>query len=240
MPWNEAFVRDTEAGPVFIYRPAPFKDLFSNALIMQASGATDPGTMLVDIADVMDLSMSRTDQDVANWFWTQPGRTTLDNAAAVTFAAIAQGLPFDQNYPNNNPDLFGVRKMEVASALFPDSVADLPRLLPAGQRPAAAQTITDWNIGRGQQLEAMNRDNGVFEQGQIVMKGSELALAGRYVQVTRGGLKSTAYAPALSQSIIPFQGWTTSMELIRGDGFKVRTGLPSSPYLAEGRPGTYG
>jgi hypothetical protein len=236
-PFNEVFITDEESGPVFNFRPAPFRSLDDGSYIM--NGASDPGTIDVDIADVVAMTMARSHARVANIFIVAPGASTLDTNAALSMAALQAGLPLDFSYPNNAPELFGTKKMEVGTNLQPQSVSSPLNMLSKDQQPKGRSDLIDWFHARAIQLKLMNRDNSQFEFGGMILKGSEDILIGRYLQLTRGSLVSTQYIESVSHHIQPLQSWTTSVHCARGDGYKVRNAWTDSPTIGEGRAGPY-
>ena len=79
-PWNELFIQDIESGPQLVFRPTPYKDL--NGIFIMP-GAVDPGTVAIDISDVTSISVARSDDNVANYFWVDPNTSSLDTDAIV-------------------------------------------------------------------------------------------------------------------------------------------------------------
>jgi hypothetical protein len=85
----------------------------------------------------------------------------------------------------------------------------------------------------------LNRDNSVWESGSISAKGSEDIQIGQYLEATRGSLKSTSYIIQVDHTFAVYQGWTTNIQVIRGDGFLVRDRYAGNAFWAEGRNGPY-
>lgn len=236
-PFNELFVTDSEQGPVLNFRPTPFKDLTSGAFLQ--NGATDPGSVQVDISEVVAMTEARSDSRVANLFVVDPGFATLDSNGALSIAAIQAGIPVDFSYSANAPSLFGVRMMHAATNLLPNDQSGPVNKLPVDQQSQAVQSGTQWFIDRTAQLKAMNRDNATFADVGLVVKGHEYYQVGTYLQLTRGDLVSESYIHAVSHNIQPLSTWTTSLHTIRSNGFYQRNLTSVSPYFAEGRPGPY-
>lgn len=236
-PWNEAFIEDTEDGPAFVFRPAPYRTIEGEYIM---PGASDPGTIERSIADVVDLDLSRGDQRVANFFWVPPGASMLDSGNLVTAQALASGQPLDFEYGNNRPELFGVRLMQVSTTLLPTDLRQAPAVMDQDGRQQAAGDIVLWHQRRAAQLKAMNRDNSVLEEGSATLMGSEEFKAGRYLRLTRGTLTAEAYISRVTHAFSPGQGWTTGLALERCTGFLERNKLDGSPYWGEGRRGAYG
>lgn len=202
-------------------------------------GAADPGTIELDIKQVVSLDVGRGDDRVANFFYVPPGASMIDSSQAVTAATIASGEPFDTNYGNNKPELYGLRKMDAESRLLPESIGSLPAQLPAAEAQRAASGIVQWHVQRGRHLRDMNRDNSVLEEGSATVQGSELIKAGRYVRLTRGDLVAEAYVPKVVHNIALLDGWTAQISLTRGMGFLERIKMTGSPFWKEGRTGPY-
>lgn len=236
-PYNEAFVTDSEQGPVFNFRPAPYKDIQSGAFVMD--GATDPGTLEVDISEVVAMTEARTDARAANVFIVEPGASQLDTNAALSMAAIQAGFPLDFSYPANAPELFGVRMMRTGTNLIPQSLDTPVNMLAVAQQGAAVGNLVQWYQARTAQLKAMNRDNATFADVGFVLKGRHDYAVGRYLQLTRGDVVSESYITAVSHNIQPLSTWTTSVHSGRGTGFYQRNLSSVSPYLAESRGGPY-
>lgn len=236
-PWNELFIEDEEEGPLVRFRPTPYRDV-AGAYIMP--GATDPGTVEVDDSAVVSLRMRRTDSRIANFFWVPPGGSMLDTSALANVASLQRGDPLDFDHPNNNPRLYGVRRMQVPTKLLPDAVTTLPTRItdPTQQARAGGQTVL-WHQKRAAELKAMNRDNGVLEDGSAVVRGSEELKVGRYMRLTRGDHVAEAYMTRVSHSIAPLQGWTTNVTLERSTGFLERTKRPQTAYFGETGRGPY-
>lgn len=228
-PWNELFIEDREDAPYLVFRPTPFKDINGQFIDPDAS---DPGSFAVDASVVTSLDLAHTDARVANFFWVPPGTSTLDSDAVVSKALLINGQPLDFDYPNNNPVLYGVRKMEVNTSLLPDNVADYTSDI-------SGSDYNFWFSQRSQLLEKQNRDNAVWEEGTISLQGNENLRAGQYMKFTRGQMRSEHYAVGVAHQIFPMRGWTSSISLVRGTGFLVRNQSTQPAMWLEGRPGPY-
>jgi hypothetical protein len=108
LPWNELFVEDTEAGPVVQFRETPFKGIDGKFIMRDA---IDPGTIPLDFVDVVSWDVSRSDANIANFFWVPPGASMLDTNHVLTAASLVNGQPLDFNYGNNPPEVYGEKKM---------------------------------------------------------------------------------------------------------------------------------
>lgn len=241
-PWNEAWVEDFEDGPVLHFRPAPFRDLGGGMIL---PGAAEPGTIERDSEDIVKLDVRRTDHRVANFFWVPPGTSSLHTNNMTSIGSLYDGSQLDEGYGNNNPTLFGLRKMEAHSRLLPGALSETPiRYPPGGPRYAAGRETTTWHQYRATQLKLLNRDNVALEEVTMILKGHEDFRPGRYYRITRGqrrgsGLVTEQYAINIAHTFAPLRTWTTTVTCIRGDGFLVRDETAANPYWLEGRAGPY-
>ncbi|MDU7524690.1 MAG: hypothetical protein E7K72_25515, partial [Roseomonas mucosa] len=117
-PWNEMWCEDRgEPGqevPTVVLREAPFRDATTGKLLL--SGAVVPEAFAVEAKQIVTLSLGRSDTRVANFFWVPPGAALLDQNTFVNVVALQRGDPLDLTHPNNLPDLYGLRRMEVATS----------------------------------------------------------------------------------------------------------------------------
>jgi hypothetical protein len=236
-PWNELWIEDEEEGPLVRFRPCPYRDLAGNFIMPDA---TDPGTIDLNDDAVVSLQMKRSDRQLANFFWVPPGGSMLDTGAMNNVASLQRGEPLDFQHGNNAPELYGVRRMQQATRLLPDSLTMLPTREPTQEgREAGARNVVLWHHQRAAELKKMNRDNAVFEDGSATLRGSEELKPGRYLRLTRGDVASTAYMTRIAHQIAPLQGWTTSVALERGTGFLDRTKRQDTPYFGESGRGPF-
>lgn len=235
-PWNELFVRDEEDGPHLIFRPAPYKDLKGNYIL---DDAADPGTVDIGIDEVVQWDVTRTDGRVGNFFWVPPGGSSFDTNAQATAGSIVDATAFDFKHGNNKPELFGYKKMQAETILIPNGTPGISAEQPAASRAPMNQNSLAWHKQRAKELQAMNRDNSVFEDGGATIMGHERIVIGKYIRLTRGQLVSEAYVTSVSHSIQPLSTWSTTISFERGTGFLERNRLKGSPFIAEGRDGPY-
>ncbi len=235
-PWNELFIRDEEDGPHFVFRPAPFRGI-DGKLILQ--DAADPGMVIIPAEEVVSWDVGRSDGRVANFFWVPPGSSSLDTNQYVVAGSLVTGSGLDFNYGNNAPQLYGEKKMEVSSALIADDSAGQTADMPAGQRPAENNRRVQWYQHRAAQLQAMNRDNSVLEDGTAAVMGREQHVIGQYLRLLRGDTTADVYVTAVTHSFSPLSSWQTTLAIERGTGFLTRNREESSSYYGEGRKGPY-
>lgn len=236
-PWNELWMQDQEDGPHLVFRPVPYRSYDDDSFIMD--GAVDPGTVDLDIADVVSLTVSRSDARVANFFWVPVGVSQLESDDLVKMSALAQGWPVDLEHDANTPTIFGQRKMESTSNLYPNEPTLPFHMLTPDQKQKAGNEWVGWQQARGSQLMALNHDNSVFEEGAALVKGQEDILPGLYLQITRGDLVSQQYISSVAHQMQPLAGWTTQVGFCRGTGYRQRIKTTSPPYIIEGRKGPY-
>lgn len=235
-PWNELFIRDEEDGPHLIFREVPYRGT-DGKLIMPT--ATEPGTIETDFIEVVQLDVGRSDARVANFFWTPPGSSSLDTNQFAVAGSLVDGSALDFKHGNNLPQLYGERKMQVQTSLQPTDVTDLPNRKPAGEQKGEAAKYIPWYRQRAMQLQQMNRDNSVLEDGGAAVMGREDYTIGRYWRLIRGDIISEAYMVSVSHTWQPLSTWSTSIRFERGAGFLARLKVSDSPYLAENRAGVY-
>lgn len=246
-PFYELFIDDTEEGPKLIYRKPPYLSLGS---LDKDLNDIEPGipssiygvsikAVSIPPDHIMRLSASRSDADVAQWFWIESTRTNLSSDTSLKLMALGDN-PHNafKLYPNNDPKLYGTRTLEVKST---------HGLMPQGGGAAeisSSSTTTkaylDLKVAR---LRLANRDNALLESGSMVIKGNEKVKVGSYISVLRGEFHAMYYVKSVSHTFSPFRSFTTTVQFIRGTGFIARSGggmsdAPNS-YLQEIGRGPY-
>lgn len=249
LPWNELFVRDTDDAVELVHRPIPFRSAERNGTwIPQGNQKVAlPASEIIDtdIESVVSLTANRSDTHVANLYRVDHpsgpliGSTPLLLSHAEQRAHRATIFLDDPNrYPNSNPYLYGARPMQVRSMLIYDAADSAPINLPKDQQYAAQRNEVTWMHERRQALIELNKDNVVFEDGVMVLRGDEKIRHGRYVKLTRHKLVAWYYAFAVIHQYQPYQRYTTTVQFVRGTGFLDRSRSPM-PYLDEGKRGVY-
>jgi hypothetical protein len=237
LPWNELFVEDRADGVYLVYRPLPYQDMAGQWIgDAQDPNVDDPEGMTVSAEDVKSLQLARTDHHVANFYWVELARGALYSHDLQRLEAMARGTVLDTGYPNDDPALYGVRELAVRSLQTHDANTGHP---PDGQGRVYADNDLDWQRSRIELLKLLNRDNVLWEEGSIVVKGSPRLKPGRYLTLRRGGLTARYYVTAVDHQLAPFRGYTTTCRVERGTGFLTRVREQRSPYWLEGRPGVY-
>ncbi len=239
-PWAEMYVEDREDGPTLVYRPTPFRTIKGD--YVQPSD-TEPVTVTIYDDWVISDDIQRSDSNVANYYWVSAARYTLIDGALLSAAVNAEGsvgpnVPFQGEYPNSAAELYGFRYMEAASQ---------QGMRIDGQAESEIFEGVDAGIAMiGEKRRAlidMNKDNVVFEDGTLNLRGDERIRAGCYVRLVRGateespneGLAADHYAFSVTHQW-SMAGYTTSVTFDRGTGFierlKRERGI-NSPYLSE-------
>lgn len=236
-PWNELFIEDREDGPYVVYRPNPFMTADGRRYVMPL--VTPPAIVPITRADVVSLSVTRGDANVANYFWVDAPHFNLNHTEALRAFAF-QGQPdtfFVQNHGNVNPQLYGIRKMwEQTGQGGVNQTSDGNSLPDGNERTINQQSFVAWMESRRLQLIEQNKDNVVFESGGMRLKGNEQIRAGTYVRLRNGGVESDYYAVSVQHDYAPFTGFFTTVNFERGTGFIDRVQLGSgatSPYWSE-------
>jgi hypothetical protein len=232
-PWNEVFIEDQSRGPVLVFRPIPYVDASSRPRPIRTGAALPKMDVSLTAADVVSISLGRSDAGVANFFWLTTPLATALAPTSINVAAIADGDLTVRDAPNCDPRLYGLRRMDASSNLF-DTGARTH--LADAQGPEAAEATTDllgWYKDRRETLKKMNVDNAVFEHGGMVVKGDERLKAGRYLDFSMGDLASSAYVVGVVHTFVPFAAWTSSLSIERCTSFLARRRREADPYVAE-------
>jgi len=153
--WNELYMEDRDAGPVLVYRPAPFKTADGGFVQAGASAAE----VRLTAADIIDVDSSRTDDNVANFYWVAAPRLALVQQPLLQLDQTMNPKPALKGYQNADEDLYGVRLMEVASN----------QLLRYDGKPEAEvakgeSLVIDQINEKRRVLVESNKDNVVLEQ----------------------------------------------------------------------------
>lgn len=227
-PFYELFIEDEEAGPKIVYRKPAFTTAEGEVVY-----STRPDAVVIDPVNITRISASRTDADVANWWWIEHRRLAMIQGQLATWYEMSEhdANPF-LDTPNTDRLLYGLRPMEVASnhGFMHQS---------AKGHVVDQETIDMISYSRAKRLklQAANKDNLVFESGQITMAGNEKVKVGQHLVVDRGGEVAAYYTQAVTHTFQPFRAFTTSVSYTRGTGFIVRAANDmigtKHPYLSE-------
>lgn len=233
--FNELFVEDREVqdgGVTVVFRPTPFRDVLGNWIQAQA---IPPAFVDVPAKDIVGGDVARSDADVANYYWVDAPRYALNNSGIVRQLSAAgnEKTFFLNDYQNSAPFLYGIRKMESVTENGPNGEAFRGDGQSKKDTEAMIPNAIDWVRKRRQIMTDQNKDNVVFERGNLRLRGREDVKAGRYLRLTRGNLQWECYAAQVSHDFSPFGAFTTTVSFERGTNFIERAQRAQSPYLSE-------
>jgi hypothetical protein len=236
-PWNELFIEDREDGPYVVYRPNPFMSADGKEYITQV--VDEPVFVPITREDIVSITVSRSDANVANYFWVQSGRFALnadDTLRLMSFKADPTEV-YMQGYGNNDPDLYGFRRLEESTQQGGRNESNSGNGTPDGTvREISVSNAIDWMNLRRRQLRDQNKDNVVLESGAMRLRGNEKIRAGVYLRLEHGSMQSDYYVTSVTHEYVPFGGFFTSVQVERGTGFidRVQRGSgAASPYWSE-------
>lgn len=239
--WNELFIEDREDAPYVVYRPNPFMTADSKGFIpsLGVNLQLAPAIIDIDLTDVVAYDVQRSDDHVANYYWVDAPRFTLSYTDTIrAFAYFGDPNSFYvQDYGNVDPRLYGTRKMSTETSQGGNQETDNGNGSPAGEsRDENQENFLGWMSERRQQLIDQNKDNVVFEDGAMRLKGNEKIRAGTYIRLTHGNMRSYYYVVAVTHDYRPFGEYMTNVQVERGTGFIDRSQRGSganSPYWGE-------
>jgi hypothetical protein len=235
-PFYELYIDDEEAGPKVVYRKPPFITGGGQSVY-----GLFPEGVVIDPVDITRLSVSRSDADVANWFWVEhPHMMFVQGLQAVWMNLSTQEQSPFVDTPSTDRALYGERPMEATSHHG-------STVTPGAEANTNNRETVDYltyQTTKRVNLQQANKDNVLFESGQIVMAGNERVKVGRGLYVRRGESTSFYYAQSVTHNFQPFRAFTTTVNFTRGTGFLARApsefGPGVLPYLDEIGPGPYG
>lgn len=236
--FNELFIEDNEKEISLILRPNPFMDLDGNAIGNRPAlgwpGGTD-AQIVIPLDDVQDIDSARSDEGVANWFWTANTKLVMvDDVVMMLLAQQSTGTLDYRQYKNSAESRFGFRKMHVEYKLgsnseVPDSNTGTHSAINDNQL-----TPIEWAKAKRKLLADLNQDNVMFESGMMRLRGNEAIRAGRFVKLQQGGAnESQFYVVSVDHDYMPYQGFFTTINYERGTGFNDRSKNLGQPYFKE-------
>lgn len=245
--WNELYTEDREDGVHCVYRSVPAMHLTApegkSDMIMD--DATDPVFVRVDDDFILSLSVTRTDANVANFYWVEAAKFDLISDMQRKLASIPQNDASTtlKDYPNSDATYYGLRPMYGATHQAGDDVKNQN----SGETTEATDTRETkqvaWIDKRRKQMMDLNKDNVVFERGSLRVKGgltradgATVVKAGDYVQIVTGRLSFIAYVVSVEHEFQAFNAFTSTIVFERGTGFAERVQLNSgvaSPWTLE-------
>ncbi|UIS74638.1 hypothetical protein [Morganella phage Mecenats66] len=249
--WNELFIIDTNKSVECVYRVSPVLTLSAGDENAESALVDAAAPFIVNIPDddIVSLSASRTDSNVANFFWVNNDRFDLISEISRKLYAIQQNDPsmVVSGLSNSTPQLFGNRPMTGNT----NQAGDITRNLNSGLSPEdeamRSNEFVEWINIRRNGLRRLNEDNSVFETGSLTMRGGamrppdaegnvEFMKPGDHIRIIQGNLKTIAYAVEISDDFNVYNGYTTTINYERGNNFVTRASLGggvNSPFNTE-------
>lgn len=233
--WNELFVQDEEDGVHVIFRPSPALKVDGRTKIQER--APDPVINDVDIDRVINMTVSRSDANVANFYWVRSPRFDLNSDVYRQLFALASSdkdTVLLTNNPNSQEGLYGLRAMYGETQTGPNDAYTSG--LPEVEENRRRDKVVDWAYQRRKSMVEQNKDNVVLERGSMRMFGYEKIHPGTYIRLIRGATNALYYVTQVDHAFVPFNGFVSTLTLERGLGFveraKMETGR-QSPWIAE-------
>lgn len=235
--FNELFIEDRDDGVYLVYRPVPWRDL-KGAYIPQRGQKVETGVIEQHIRDVISLTASRDDFEVANQYFVKPTIGALFDYTQL-LQTMHSGEVIVDDHRNCDPLLYGARRNEISIRQVP-----LAYESPNTDKPEAVHQRNETNMvefakERLKTFKELNWDNAVFEHGTIAFRGDETVKPGNYIRLTRGQLRPEYYAYAVTHRFAPFRQFVTVAQFVRGTGYVERIKLEGQPNLLEAKGGVY-
>lgn len=242
--WNELFIEDRDNGVFAVYRPTPALSVLPDARGVRKIQETAPDPIYVDFPDssILNLEMGRSDANVSNFYWVRSPRFELVSDTHRLQYGVRQGNVLLRDYPNAAERYYGPRAMYGATQQGGDAVLSHQSGLDAAGHNRRTIAMSDWIDDRRRIMVEMNKDNVILESGTMRTKGGmkrpdgTVARAGDYARLRLGGFKADYYITKIDHDFTPFQGYFSSFQLERGEGFVERVRLEDgreAPYLLE-------
>ena len=235
--WNELYLEDDEEGVHVVFRPAPTLKLDGKTRIQ--SRAPAPKVIPIDIHHVINMTVSRSDANVANYYWVRGPRFDYNSDVYRRLNAVNSAdrdTVLLDKYQNTSSKLYGIRAMYGETQTGPNDIFTDNSGLPEAEENARLEEISNWIGVRRKIMVEQNRDNVVLEHGTLRMFGNELVRAGMYINLKRGAFNALYYVTQVDHSFVPFNGFVSTLTFARGLGFVERAKMDSgkqSPWIAE-------
>lgn len=247
--WNELYTEDREDGVHVVYRPVPAlhitKPEGAKTRLIQDDAVMPPVVPVPD-SQIRSISTARTDANVANFYWVRNSRYDLIDDQQRQLASIPAGdsKVSIKDYPNAAKKYYGTRPMYAETQQGDDAISNMTSGQDAETQGKRSKQMEAWLDNRRRLMIEMNRDNVVFERGSANIKGGpmredgsgECMKAGDYANFQTGRIEHLAYVVQIDDEFLPFQSYTTTLVIERGEGFITRArkeGGVDSPWLAE-------
>ena len=242
--WNELYTEDREDGVHLVYRPVPYY-LLSTPEGRESAKIQDdaptPGVSLIKDYGIKSLVASRSDANVANFFWVNNSKFDLIDDIVRKLYALQDGTVSIKDYPNAAEKFYGVRPMYAETQQGEDTITNMASGCRKAEHDGRSELQMAWLDKRRKAMAEMNKDNVLYESGTAVVKGgpvrvdgeNDLIKAGDYALFIQGTMRYLAYVHQVVHEFLPFQSYTTTLQFDRGEGFATRASMDGSPYLAD-------
>lgn len=229
--FNEMFIEDRETEIVLVVRPVPFREV--KAL---PDGGYEVGSYIqkdvipanvlnktIRSEDVVSINVSRGDSGVYNYFWVSNAQWMMmhnETAKNLTTYGDKGNFLVDKEL-NTEAKYYGFRKLELDSSLG-DPAYTNGGAEKANELTKQTSVLGNWLAIRRAILAKMNRDNVVFESGNLRLRGNEGIKAGCYLDVVRGTKRDSIasyYVTSVMHEFSPFKGFFTNVTVERGTGW---------------------
>lgn len=235
-PWNELFMEDREDGVYCVFRANPFLSATDSPPKKIQETAPDPEYVDMDAVDVVSISTSRSDSNVANYYWVEASKWMLgDDWIRRSWGLTGpekETVDFSE-YPNSQTKLYGTRMMTVESMTGKQDMTTHNTGGDDATRGKQVDDMSEWLKGRRKVVSDSNKDNVILERGTIRLRGNEELRSGRYLRLKRGSTVAIYYLTHVEHEFVPFAGYWTTVQFERGTGFVERVRNGGSPYLGE-------
>ncbi|MGL4457740.1 MAG: hypothetical protein ACRCUB_05010 [Plesiomonas shigelloides] len=250
--WNELYTEDREDGVYVVYRPTPALHISKPKGAESRKIQDDaPEPMYVDVPDmyIKSINSSRTDANVANFFWVSNQRYDMISDIFRKLLAIKDSDTTVnlKDYPNASAKYYGVRPMYGATEQSDDDVKNMTTGLSADGQVKRTAQFEAWIDNRRRLMVEMNKDNVVFESGSARIKGGlmrppkkdgsqEHLRSGDYARFRQGNLEFEGYVTQITDNYMPFRSYVADITFERGTGFVTRAQMEggiNSPWLTE-------
>jgi hypothetical protein len=235
--FNELYVEDRPDAVVVVFRPNPAIDL-DGRYIQSPNGDQNatPFKTVIPASDIISMELSRSDHDVANFFWVDDARHELVLPLPQQYAAATsadRATVYMENHPNNLPTIYGIRPIIVATQMGESGTFHTGRS--ATEDARRQQLSAGWMHRRRAILAATNKDNALLETGTVRIAGNENIRAGSFIELGRGALAAPYYVASVTHDYAAFRGFFTTLQVERGHGFarRIQAAGAVSPYLLD-------
>lgn len=227
-PWHELFISELEK-PTLIYRKTPWisdGQYVQDGIDINASPYQETlgGPIMIAPGDIVDFSLTRTDSEVSNYFFTYPMHSIYRDASAFKMSAVASDPKMEQNPILIDPadefageNLFGKRPFEYKTPILFLSPEDAPEQYKQSQDTA----VNFCGILNSYLTKAFGK-NSALESGSFVLKGNENITPGRYLQFGGGEDASLHYITSVTHSLSFLnrqESFLTTVQTVRGTWF---------------------